>query len=201
MKKIKTIQNLKTLLSTGFLFIFILCFSSCNEDYSAKPSSYPRVNYPKRNYVEYSQDCPFAFTYPDYATVEKSRERGANPCWINVEYKPFNATLHLSYFDFNDKKQFSKMIEEAHDFAYKHSSRAEDINESIFSYGHHVGGIFYELGGNTASTIQFYATDSTSHYLRGALYFNTHPNRDSIDPMVHFIRKDIDTMLKTLRWK
>ncbi len=181
--------------------IFIMLFSACNQDYSAKPSSYPRVNYPTRHYVSYDADEPFTFVYPDYASVEKSKERGALSGWVNIEYKAFNATLHLSYFDFKTKKEYSKMTNDAHDFAYKHASRAEEISESVFHYPHHVSGIFYDLGGNTASTLQFFASDSTSHYLRGALYFNSHPNRDSIEPMVQFIRKDLDTMLKTLRWK
>ena len=185
------------------LFCTIACLVflfSCNQEYTAKPASYPRVNFPDRKYRVYKGECPFEFSYPDYAEVKKSDEKGAQPCWLNIEYKPFNATMHLSYFDFKNKKDFFKMTEDAHDFAYKHSSRAEDISESVFNYGKNVNGVLYDLGGNTASSFQFYATDSSSHYLRGALYFNTHPNRDSLDPMIRFIRSDIDTMLKSLKW-
>lgn len=185
-----------------YSIVFSLMFLvSCTQDSLPRPTSYPRVDYPVRGYQLYKGECPFEFKFPVYAEVKKSTEQGASPCWLNVEFKQFNARLHLSYFDFRGKKELYKMTEDAHGFAYKHSSRAEDISESLFIYCKNVHGIKYEIEGNTASAIQFYATDSVSHYLRGALYFNTHPNRDSLEPMIQFIQADIDTMLKSLKWK
>jgi hypothetical protein len=37
--------------------------------------------------------------------------------------------------------------------------------------------------------------------MRGALYFNNTPRLDSIQPVLKFVKKDIDTMIKTFRWK
>jgi gliding motility-associated lipoprotein GldD len=61
--------------------------------------------------------------------------------------------------------------------------------------------LIYEIGGNAASSIQFFLTDSTKHFIRGALYFNVAPNTDSISPVVDFVKKDIYHMIKTFEWK
>jgi len=49
--------------------------------------------------------------------------------------------------------------------------------------------------------VQFYLTDSTKNYLRAALYFNTQPRLDSIQPVLNFIKKDIDVMIGSFKWK
>jgi hypothetical protein len=48
--------------------------------------------------------------------------------------------------------------------------------------------------------VQFFLTDSSRHYLRGALYFNEQPRLDSIQPVLDFVKKDIDVMIRSLRW-
>ncbi|HEY1061271.1 MAG TPA: gliding motility lipoprotein GldD, partial [Daejeonella sp.] len=64
-----------------------------------------------------------------------------------------------------------------------------------------VYGIYYSIDGNTASSVQFFLTDSTKNYLRGALYFNEQPRLDSIQPVLDFVKKDIDQMIKTFKWR
>ena len=61
--------------------------------------------------------------------------------------------------------------------------------------------MIYDIGGNAASSIQFYATDSTKHFIRGALYFNVAPQPDSLAPVIQYLRKDIVRLLTTLKWK
>jgi len=61
--------------------------------------------------------------------------------------------------------------------------------------------MFYDLKGNVASQSQFYVTDSTRHFLSGALYFETKPNYDSILPAINYIQKDMMHLIESLRWK
>ena len=70
----------------------------------------------------------------------------------------------------------------------------EDKEKSVY-------GVLYEIKGNAASSVQFYATDSTKHFLRGALYFNTVPNKDSLAPAIQFVEEDIIHLIETLSWK
>jgi len=56
-------------------------------------------------------------------------------------------------------------------------------------------------GADAASTYQFYLTDSTSNFLRGALYFDLVPNNDSLSPVIDFLKADIEQMITSFRWK
>jgi gliding motility-associated lipoprotein GldD len=117
-----------------------------------------------------------------------------------MKFPQFNGTIHFTYKPVESFKNLYAMSEDARTFAYKHSVKAEDIYDSVFARPDHVSGVFYEIQGNTASSLQFYATDS-AHYLRAALYFYTHPNKDSLAPVIRFIHADMDTMLRSLRWR
>jgi gliding motility-associated lipoprotein GldD len=61
--------------------------------------------------------------------------------------------------------------------------------------------VLFEIKGNAATPYQFFATDSTTHFLRGSLYFNVYPNKDSLAPVVDFVKKDIFRLIETLEWK
>jgi gliding motility-associated lipoprotein GldD len=195
------LKKIQTYLGTTILFTAII-FTSCEDTYIPKPSSYPRIEYPaSKNYQLYSGDCPFTFKTPQYTEVVRDTQSGAQDCWLNINYKPFNAKLHLSYKPVSNFKNFYEMSEDARTFAFKHTTKAEDISERYYRTTNGVSGILYEIEGNTASSVQFFATDSTKHYLRGALYFNTRPNKDSLEPVIKYLRTDIDTFIQSLKWK
>jgi gliding motility-associated lipoprotein GldD len=186
----------------GFL-IALICLSSCKSesDYSPKPRGYARIYFPERVYRQYHTDCPYTFTYPTYAIVEPDRTAGASSCWINLQLPQFNGTLHLSYQPITSKKVFNELIEDAHTFAFKHTVKATSIDEGIIRYpDRKVYGIYYTIDGNAASSAQFFLTDSTRHYLRGALYFNTQPRLDSIQPVLDFVKKDMAVLIKSFKW-
>jgi hypothetical protein len=44
-------------------------------------------------------------------------------------------------------------------------------------------------------------TDSSKHFLRGALYFNSVPNVDSLKIVIDYIRKDVLHLINTVKWK
>ena len=74
---------------------------------------------------------------------------------------------------------------------------AEAITEQPYGNPEHkVYGILYDIKGDAASPIQFMLTDSVHHVLRGALYFDAVPNKDSIAPVLNYVRKDIIRMLR-----
>jgi gliding motility-associated lipoprotein GldD len=63
-------------------------------------------------------------------------------------------------------------------------------------------GLVYRIEGKeVASPFQFWVSDSSTHFLRGALYFSVRPNNDSLEPVINFIVKDIDHLLSTLEWR
>jgi gliding motility-associated lipoprotein GldD len=186
--------------ATAFLFVMLLV--SCSTDYTPKPRGYFKIEMPKKSYQTYQSDCPYSFDYPVYAQVLQDSASNAKPCWLDVSYPQFNGRIHLSYQTISSKKIFNELVEDARTFAFKHTVKATAIDEAVISYpDKKVYGIYYSIDGNTASSVQFFLTDSTHNYLRGALYFNEQPRLDSIQPVLDFVKKDIDVMIKTFKWK
>jgi len=182
-------------------FISSFLLSACGNNYVPKPAGYPRINFPDRSYQTYNSGCPFTFRYPVYANIAKDSSAGAEPCFLDMKFAQFNATLHITYKEVSSFKNFYEMSEDARTFAYKHTVKAEDIIDSQMVRPNKVSGMFYDIEGNTASSLQFYVTDSVHHYIRAALYFNSRPNKDSLAPVIRFIHTDLDTMIRSLRWR
>lgn len=186
-----------------YILPLIGLFSSCtSSEYTPKPRGYFRIELPEKKYQVYKSDCPFTFAYPVYANIVPDSLGTVKPCWLDVKYPSMNGRIHLSYQAITSKKMFNELVEDARTFAFKHTVKATAIDEGFITYpDKKVYGIFYSIDGNTASSIQFFLTDSTKNYLRGALYFNERPRLDSIQPVLDFIKKDIDTLIKTFQWR
>jgi gliding motility-associated lipoprotein GldD len=185
------------------LIIFLL-FTACNNnrDYSPKPRGYYRIVFPKKEYQLYAAGCPFTFIYPKYAVIEPDKTADAKPCWLNMQFPQFKGTLHLSYEHLGSKNKFDELVEDAHKLSFVHTVKASSITQGVIRVPEHgVYGIYYTIDGNAASSVQFFLTDSTKNYIRGALYFNTEPRLDSIQPVLTFVKKDVDLMIKSFRWK
>lgn len=185
-----------------YSLLFVCLFLTyCGADYSPKPRGYFKIDLPEKKYQSYAGDCPYSFDYPVYAKVFPDSSRDTKPCWLNIAYPLFNGRIHLSYQPVTSREQFNQLIEDARTFAFKHTVKATAIDEGLISYPEKkVYGIYYSIDGNTASSVQFFLTDSTKNYLRGALYFNEQPHLDSIQPVLDFVKKDIDVMIKSFKW-
>ena len=64
-----------------------------------------------------------------------------------------------------------------------------------------VTGVFFNVGGNAATGRQFYLTDTTRHFLRGALYFDATPNEDSLSVVNRFLVEDMRHLINSFKWK
>lgn len=190
-----------------FLLLAILLIGSIgactgNDEYVPKPKGYFQIAFPKKEYKEYNVGCPFSFQYPVYANILADQNKDAGNCWTNLSFPAFNARLHLTYYDVSSAKKFYALIEDARTLAFKHTVKANAIDQKLINFPEKkVYGVYYAIEGNTASSVQFFLTDSAKHYFRGALYFNERPQYDSIAPVVDFIKKDIDRIIDTFRWK
>ncbi|MFO7842500.1 MAG: gliding motility lipoprotein GldD [Bacteroidales bacterium] len=185
----------------GILFFGVSIISSgCKRNHTPKPKGYIRIDLPEKNYIQHKTDCPYTFLYPDYTTIEKDSSRLSENCWININYTDLGGKIHISYKDVNNN--IGQILEDTRNLAYKHTLKADAITERVFvKPEQNVYGTVYEIAGNAASSIQFFITDSTQHYLRGALYFNTEPNKDSLAPLINFVREDIIVLIESFEWK
>lgn len=188
-----------------FLVVFgFLILQAChqNAEYAPKPRGYFRLEFPKKEYQSFDSNAYYSFDYPKYAKMYLDSADGYRPNWYNLTFPQFNARLHISYYPIQSKKEFDELVEDSRKLAFKHTVKATGIDEGLIAENDNdVYGVYYTIDGNTASSTQFFLTDSTRNFLRGALYFNEKPQPDSIQPVAAFLKKDIDRMIKTLTWK
>jgi gliding motility-associated lipoprotein GldD len=186
-----------------FLLIILLLgiFVSCEHTYVPKPRGYFRIDLPEKAYQKFDTNFPYTFEYPVYAKVVPDTLKDAEPYWINIEFPGFGGEINVSYKTVNHN--LVKFLEDSRTMVMKHIPKAEEIRDSLIMRPEaNVYGLLYDIEGTgAASPCQFILTDSTRHFLRAALYFNVRPNNDSLAPVISFIRKDIDHMISTFRWK
>jgi gliding motility-associated lipoprotein GldD len=191
---------MKVLRLSGYVFLLSFLWIACSEGhYTPKPRAYFRIDFPEKVYQTYQDSCPFQFDYPTYARIVTYTE-GNNYCWFNMDFPGQGARVHFSYFRVNDN--LNEHLENSRTLAYKHTVKANEIIEELHMnsddrvFAHH-----YSIRGNTASSSQFYITDSTTHFLRGALYFSCFPNSDSLQPSIDFVQADILRLIESFKWK
>lgn len=182
------------------LLISISLLNCKNEKRIPRPYGYLRIDLPQKEYQNLTIGYPFTFSYSQHAYIEKDKAYDAEKYWINVVYPKLNAKIHLSYKDVSNN--FAEYSEDSHKLAYKHYIKAEAINEKEYKNERdNVYGIIYNIKGNTASSVQFFVTDSTKHFLRGSLYFNCTPNKDSLAPLIQYVHNDIVHLMESFKWK
>jgi gliding motility-associated lipoprotein GldD len=177
--------------------------AGCDDPPVPKPRGYHRIEFPAFEYAPYAHPCGVSFEVPVYSKIERI-ERGAPEagiCWFNCAFPRFSAKLHCTLMPVDDKAEFASLVEDAHQMVFSHEMKAAGIRTQRFDFPEHqVGGVLYNLQGPVASPIQFFATDSTAHFLRGSLYFDHTPNPDSLKPSLTHIEQDIVHLIETLAW-
>ncbi|MGG9961714.1 hypothetical protein [Ferruginibacter sp. SUN106] len=196
---------------------------SCNSTYTSKKKGYFKVDFPERKYVTFQQEgFPYTFEYPDYAAIIKDStffdSNPENPYWINIDFPQFGGRVFLSYKIIGGKavyklkqangsykdstgiNRFDNMVSDAYNLTNKNQAITNSIKDSVMHTPNGVTGIFFKVGGNAATAKQFFLSDTTKNFLRGALYFDVTPNADSLRPVQDFLQKDIEHMINTFRW-
>ena len=192
-------------LSCVAMFISVVCFS-CNTDYTPKPRGFYKIDLPVKNYIVFDKPgFPYSFEYPTYGVVSQDSlffdQKPENPYWINIDFPRFNARIYISYKEIG-KNKFDTLVNDAFTMSYKqHTYRASAIQQEQFRTPNGASGVYFTLKGNAATANQFFATDSTKHFLRGALYFAATPNEDSLRPVNNFLKADVKHLINTIKWK
>jgi len=188
------------------LLFLLISLAACNNDYIIKPRGYFKIDFPQKEYQKFDNpDYPYSFEYPVYAEILKDSlffdKKAENPYWINVSFPRFNGKIYISYKEVG-KNNFDSLVNDAFTMSYKqHTYKASSIEPTPFTTPNKLNGIYFSLKGNTATANQFFITDSSRHFLRGALYFDAVPNEDSLRPVNNFLQKDLQHLINTLQWR
>ena len=204
--------------------VILFFLFSCNSTYTSKKKGYYNIEFPERKYLVFDEpDVPYSFEYPAYANIVKDStyfdSTPENPFWRNIDFPQFNARIFLSYkqvggraiykekmpngeyADSSGINYFDRMVNDAFNLTNKNEAVATSIKDSLFVTPNNITGIFFKVGGNAATARQFFMSDTSTHFIRGALYFDTTPNADSLKPVQDFLQTDILHLINTFRWK
>jgi gliding motility-associated lipoprotein GldD len=180
--------------------LLVACTST--SDYTPKPKGYNRIDLPPHSYQQLAPGHPYTFEYSRYARVLRDSSYLAQPHWINLYYPQYRASVQITYAAINRNPQvFNKLLEDARKLTSKHQIKASAIDEKVLQTPNEMRVSVFELSGEVPSQFQFYTTDSTRHFFRGALYFPTATSNDSLAPVIDYVKKDIVRLLNTLQYK
>lgn len=189
-----------------FIGMACLVLWACNSPYSFKKRGYFKIAFPEKKYQLFDKPgFPYTFEYPVYGEIIQDSlffdQKTENDWWLNVDFPGYNGRIHISYKDVR-RYDFDSLVSDAFQMSFKqHTYKASGIRDSVMKTPNGVEGIYFTLMGNTATANQFFLTDSTRHFLRGALYFSATPNSDSLSVVNDFFKKDMLHLINSVRWR
>lgn len=179
----------------------IITFTSCENNYIPKPKGYNRIVLPEVAYTALPDSLPYGFEYSKQARVLKDSSWIAERYWIDLFYPELQANIQVTYKSIDGNAlRMQEFLSDSYKLTAKHNVKAYAIEEAVISLPGGMRATVMELEGEVPSQFQFHVTDSVNHFLRGALYFKTATQNDSLAPVIDYVKKDIFHMLNTLHW-
>lgn len=181
------------------LFTCLFWCVSCVE-YTPKPRGYYRIEPASARYRPLAAEgLAYAFDVSQAVVVELPPvEQPAG--WINLSYPSLRAKIYCNYFPVTPAT-LARAAQESRSLVARQAKGAVAVSEKTYSDpSSRVYGFLFLCDGDSPSPVQFYLTDSTSRFFRGALYYDCKPNADSLAPVTDYIRRDIMELIQTFRW-
>lgn len=212
------------------LLLCLLLFGCKNNDYTPKPYAYLRIDLPGHNYwivdtLRHPDPPYWVHTAEGDSMLVLAHEKPyvtfpiifeANTCielaekdspageqWLDIRYPQWDGVVFLTYRRLRSPDSLRSQIDESLRYLEQHYEFASGLEEQSYedTENHVYGTVYYIKGSRVASTCQFWLTDSTHNFLRGALYLNRAPNNDSLAPVINYMQADIEHLVETLRWR
>lgn len=181
--------------------ISLLVLAACDQDFSPKPKGYNRFELPPHEYVSLADSLPYDFDYSAHAKIMKDTSWISNDNWIEINYPKYKANIHITYKSIANQDSLREYLDDAYFLTAKHQIKAYAIDESIAITPSGKTVVYAEIDGEVPSQFQFFSTDSSKNFLRGALYFYTQVQNDSLQPAIEYVKRDIVHMMNTLEWR
>ncbi|MDL2264787.1 gliding motility protein GldD [Parabacteroides sp. OttesenSCG-928-G21] len=182
-----------------YIFLLLISLSSCI-DYTPKPRGYFRIELPEPQYTLLPDNkLPYAFELSNGITVELPPVTEPEG-WINLFYPQLQAKIYCSYLPITPSS-YKEVESENRSLVLRQARESDIIENEYVDAENKVYATLFEIEGNAASPVQFFITDSTTHFFRGALYFETKLNTDSLMPVINYVTYDIIHLIETFYWK
>lgn len=180
--------------------VVLIALLGCSSDYLPKPKGYNRILLPENAYQPLPDTLPYSFEYSTSARLLKDSSWITERYWINLYYPSMDASIQITYKPVTDSI-IREYLSDSYKLTSQHNVKAYAIEESIIELPSGMFASFTELEGEVPTQVQFHVSDSTTHFLRGALYFKTATKNDSLAPVIDYLKQDILHLLTTLNWE
>ena len=188
-----------TLVAVAGLLLF--CLAGCDREYLPKPLGYNRLILPEPEYHSLPDTLPYTFQYSKHSRLVPDTSAISERFWIELYYPTLKSNIHITYKPLNySQKLLKEFMDDAYTLTAKHQIKAYAINEVITVTPSGKTAVIAELEGEVPSQFQFTMTDSSRNFLRGALYFNTKVQNDSLAPAIEYMKRDMLHIINTLEW-
>lgn len=183
------------------LSLILMGMTSCEKAWLPKPPGYNKIDLPSHNYSKLTGAYPYELDFSRASSVEADSFNLAETTWINLNYPDFGAKVHLTYYKIDgENTKFEKLSNDAFKLTAKHQIKAYGIEEGVLITPNGYTAVVAELSGEVPTQFQFFVTDSTDHFLRGALYFNSAMKNDSLAPIIEFIKIDMTHLMNSVKF-
>lgn len=200
----KTIQlkhNIRVFISCASGLALILLCTACDREYLPKPLGYNRLELPAPAYRSLPDSLPYTFEYSKHANLLADTSSIREQYWIEIYYPLLRSNIHITYKPLKGSATLLKeFMDDAYTLTAKHQIKAYAINEVISVTPSGKTAVIAELEGEVPSQFQFTITDSATNFIRGALYFNTKIQNDSLAPAIEYMKRDMMHIINTLEW-
>ena len=174
---------------------------SCESNWLPRPPGYNRIDLPKHEYQRLEQGYPYQLDFSTYSKVEADSFNLGEKEWINLNYPDFGAKVHLTYKKIDQNTDFKILSNDAFNLTAKHQIKAYGIEEAILLTPNGYSAVVAELTGEVPTQFQFFITDSTTNFLRGAVYFNSALKNDSLAPIIEYIKIDMAHLINSVNFE
>ena len=185
--------------------VLALVIMSCDPTYIPNPLGFNEIKLPNHSYDLYADvSKPYTFEKNKVAKVAPyvTELISEEDDYVKVVYPTLGAAIWVTYKHINNSLDtLNSYISNSFRLADGHNIKASGIDSEVLrtKKGQYATSIILE--GDVSSQYQFYVHDSTSNFMRFALYFETATKNDSLAPVIDYIKEDMGRILASLEWR
>lgn len=175
--------------------------SACTSDFLPKPLGYNRLILPEPAYQLSPDSLPYSFEYSRHAQLLDDTSFISERNWVEIHYPELKATIHITYKVVQSPADLKDLVNDAFVLTSKQQVKARSIDETVITTPGGKQVVIAEVNGEVPSQFQFTMTDTTLNFLRGAVYFFTKVNNDSLAPAIDYMKKEAMHLINTARFR
>ncbi len=182
--------------SIAILIAMMLCECSNENVNTPRRKAYPRINIHDSTFSKIP-NSPIYFEMNNAAIITLDSINN-NSHWINIFYKPYNATIYCTFTPV-DKSTIENVIDNRTErMALNSGEYSSELLELTNANGFKSKILITEQ--SKVTPVQFLSTDNHNWVVSGAIYFekNNNSNHDSISPIINVLKRDIIHAMKTI---